>query len=181
MLADEDEVQTFVKQMDFFMGETSPLLKQDERNKTARTYYQKWRKVVAENINEILDYRRIVNEANDLDLNIANIESILSEKMRELERCRSRHDDIQTECRDLRELREASQRWAEAAGRIAEKRMQVNQKQLDLSMSTADIGGRDLKTVEQDLAEKLEQKDQQSNHVRIMILPQICPSDKHSS
>ena len=98
-------------------------------------------------------------------MNIAEIERILSGKSLELEQARSRRDELQIEVDELRELLDASKRWAEAACRIAEKRMQVNQKKDDLSMSIADIGGRDLRTVEQEVAERLEKKDNLSNHV----------------
>jgi chromosome segregation ATPase len=147
------------------MGENSPLLKQDERNKAAKGYYHNWRKIVSENVNDVLDYRRVVNEASELELNIAELERILSDKSLGLEQARSRGEELQSEVDELRELLDASKRWAEAAGRIAEKRMQVNQKKLDLSMSIADIGGRDLKTVEQEVAERLEKKDNFSNQV----------------
>lgn len=166
----EKEIEDFVNQMAILAGENSPLLKQDERNKAAKGYYQKWRKIVGENMNDVLDYRRLVNEASELSLNIAEIERILSDKNLELEQASSRSDELQSEVDELRELLEASKRWAEAAGRIAEKRMQVNQKKNDLSMSIADIGGRDLKTVEQEVAERLEKKDNLSNQVSWGIL-----------
>ena len=100
-----------------------------------------------------------------MELNIADSERILSGKSLELEQARSRSDEQASEVDELRELLDASKRWAEAAGRIAEKRMQVNQKKDDLSMSIADIGGRDLRTVEQEVAERLEKKDNLSNQV----------------
>jgi DNA gyrase/topoisomerase IV subunit A len=143
----------------------SPLLKLDERNKTSRSNYQQWRKVVADNMNDVMEYRRIANEANELDQSIGILEAELSEKTRLLDLAKDKSSDLQTEVDELRELLEASKRWAEAASRIAEKRMQVNQKQLDLSISNADVGGRDLKTVEQDLADRMETKDQHSNQV----------------
>jgi chromosome segregation ATPase len=161
----EKEIQDFVDQMAILMGESSPLLKTDERNKAAKGYYKNWRKIVAENMNDILDYRRLVNEARELELNIAEIERILSDKSLELDQARSRSDELQLEVDELRELLESCKRWAEAAGRIAEKRMQVNQKKDDLSMSIADIGGRDLKTVEREVADRLEKKDNVSNQV----------------
>jgi hypothetical protein len=43
--------------------------------------------------------------------------------------------------------------------------MQVNQKQTDLSMSSSDFGGRDLKTVETDYAEKSEKLSQYMDKV----------------
>jgi hypothetical protein len=88
---------------------------------------------------------------------------VLSAKSGELDQARGNTSDLQTEINDLRELLEATKRYADAAGRIAEKRMQVNIKQHDLSVSNADIGGRDLKTVEVELAERMEKKDQYAN------------------
>jgi regulator of replication initiation timing len=155
----------FQDQIQLLLGEDSPLLKLDERNQASRSYYQKWHQMVAENMNGVLDYRRIVNEVNELENNIGELEHILSEKTSELVKAKEEKLNLQTEADELRELLEASKRCADAAGRVAEKRMQVSQKQLDLSLSNADVGGRDLKTVEEEHSDRLEKKDQYSNMV----------------
>jgi chromosome segregation ATPase len=137
-------------------GENSPLVKPDEKNKTSRSHYQQWCKIVSENMNGVLDYKRLANEASALEQNVEELQGVLSEKTQELDQAKNSNTDLQTEC---------SKRWAEAAGRIAEKRMQVNQKQLDLSMSNADIGGRDLKTVEKELQERVDKKEMHSSQI----------------
>jgi DNA repair exonuclease SbcCD ATPase subunit len=146
-------------------GENSPLVKPDEKNKTSRSHYQQWSKIVSENMNGVLDYKRLANEASALEQNVEELQSVLLEKTQELDQAKNSNTDLQNEVDDLRDILECSKRWAEAAGRIAEKRMQVNQKQLDLSMSNADIGGRDLKTVEKELQERVDKKEMHSSQI----------------
>jgi chromosome segregation ATPase len=120
---------------------------------------------VSDNKGNVVEYRRLVNEANDLEGVIEELGAALSEKQQQLEEAESENSDLQDKFEELRNYLDTSKRWTETASRVAEKRMQVNQKQTDLSMSTTDIGGRDLKTVENDVTEKSEKKDQYMDQI----------------
>jgi hypothetical protein len=112
---------------------------------------------------DVLEYRRVANEANELEQNTRDLESTVYENTRNLDGVKDKSSGLNTEVTGLRDLLDASKRWNEAANRIAEKRMQVNQKQLDLSISHSDMGSRDLKTVERELADRMEHKEQFSD------------------
>jgi chromosome segregation ATPase len=113
---------------------------------------------------DVLEYRRVANEANELEQNTRDLESTVSENTRNLDGVKDKSSGLNTEVTGLRDLLDASKRWNEAANRIAEKRMQVNQKKSDLTMSHSDMGGgRDLKTVERELADRMEHKEQFSD------------------
>jgi len=159
-LDSEQEVGSFQEQLKFLGSDDSPLIKLDETSKIARANYQRWKQIVSDNKNDVMEYRRLVNEANDLEGVIEELASTLSEKQQQLEQADGELSDLQNKVEELREYLDTSKRWTEAASRIAEKRMQVNQKQTDLSMSSSDFGGRDLKTVENDYAEKSERLSQ---------------------
>ena len=164
--ATEAELEAFDDQMKILMGEGSPLLRLDERNKSARSNYQQWRESVSANMNDVLDYKRTANEINDLEKNLTELESVLESKTNAHQDAQDKCSTLEMEVGELRELLETTKRCREDATRVSEKRMQVNQKQLDLSMSNADIGGRDLKTVETEMAERMETKDKYSSQVR---------------
>lgn len=155
--------------MKFLLAAHSPLLKLDERNKSARLNYKQWQQIVANNINDIFEYQRITNEVDEIEKNIEKLEDLLSTTKQELDAEKGAEADLNTEVDDLRELMESSNKFSDAAGRIFEKHLQVNEKQLDLSANNADIGGRDLETVERELTARRKQKDDHSNEASFQV------------
>jgi chromosome segregation ATPase len=145
-------------------SDQSPLLELDEQNQVSRSNYNRWKETVAEHSHAILEYRRIANEVNDLETNMAALEEGLSESTRQLNDAKESASDLESQVASLRELLDSSSRWAEAAIRIAEKRMQVNQKQVDLTISTGiDTKGRDLSAVERDMHDRQEERENYTN------------------
>jgi uncharacterized phage infection (PIP) family protein YhgE len=161
-----DEMKAFTDQLKKLGGMESILLKADERNKTARSLYQNWRKVVSENMDDVLDYRRICKETATLDKNISDLDKNLQQLSDELNQATDTKHNLQAESDEVRQLLEDARRWAETASRIATKRLQVNDKQISLSVTSGDLHGRDMQTVEADLEERMEAKEKHSNMVR---------------
>lgn len=161
-----DEMKAFTDQLKKLGGMESILLKADERNKTARSLYQNWRKVVSENMDDVLDYRRICKETTNLDKNISDLDKSLQQLSDELNQATDTKNNLQAESDEVRQLLEDAKRWAENASRIATKRLQVNDKQISLSVTSGDLHGRDMQTVETDLEERMEAKEKHSNMVR---------------
>lgn len=159
-LDDPDSVRMFSDQMKTLMGSDSPLLKDGENNKTAKSQYQKWRKIVAENMNDILEYRRIANEVNDMEHNCSSLDTEVEERKEDLETAKMSRDEIQSEVEGLRSLLESCKMWKDAADRINNKRSQAMNKSNTLSISESVHNGRDLKAVERDLAEKTGKRDE---------------------
>lgn len=159
-LDDPDSVRMFSDQMKTLMGSDSPLLKDGENNKTAKSQYQKWRKIVAENMNDILEYRRIANEVNDMEHNCSSLDTEVEERKKDLETAKMSRDEIQSEVEGLRSLLESCKMWKDAADRINSKRSQAMNKSSTLSISESVHSGRDLKAVERDLAEKTGKRDE---------------------
>lgn len=163
-LTTQDEFTIMKKQLRMLSSDQSPLLEPDEQNETSQSKYRRWKDIVAEHSQEILEYRRIANEVNDLETNIAALEDGLSESTSQLNDAKESASDIETQVASLRELLDSSKRWAEAASRIAEKRMQVNQKEIDLTISTGiDTKGRDLAAVERDMHDRQEEREKYTN------------------
>ncbi|CAJ1930289.1 unnamed protein product [Cylindrotheca closterium] len=159
-LDDQDSVQVFSEQMKMLMGSESPLLKDGENNKTAKSQYQKWRRITTENMNDILEYRRIANEVNDIEHNCTSLETVVEERKEDLETTKTARDEILSEVDGLRSLLESCKMWQGASDRINLKRSQAMNKCNTLSISESVHSGRDLKTVERDFAEKTEKKDE---------------------
>lgn len=141
------------------------LMKEGENKKTAKSHFQKWRKLVTENMDDILDYRRIANEVNDMEHNCTTLETLLAEKKEDLQAAQVSLDESIAEVDGLRSLLESCKMWQSAADRISNKRSQAMNKSSTLSISESMHNGRDLKTVEKDLAEKTEKKDEYQEKV----------------
>jgi hypothetical protein len=167
-LDSEEIISTFANGMQKLMAKDSPLIKADENNQTSRSNYQKWRKVVTENMDDVLDYRRIANEVNDMERNCLSLEQTLKEKAEDLDSAKKAKEELQSEVNSLRELLESCKVWHAAASRISGKGLQAKNKNDTLSITNDDIGnGRDLKTCEKDHAEKMEKKEAFQNKVSI--------------
>lgn len=162
---DKDSAPVFSRKMKSLMKSDSPLIKEGEKNKTARSQFQTWRKIVTENMNDILEYRRIANEVNDIEHNCSSLETVLTEKKEYLETSKVSLDEIISEVDGLRGLLESCKMWQSAADRISNKRSQAVNKSNTLSISESVHNGRDLKTVERDFAEKTEKKDEYQEKV----------------
>lgn len=152
--------------MKMLRGENSSLLQFDERNKAARSNYARWKSVVSENSQAVLEYRRIANEVHEMDSSLLQLDRAISESTQQLHDAREKASESESEITPLRELLDAAKRWAEAASRIAEKRMQVRNKTSDLSAATIDAKGRDLETVEREINERTEERERYNNKVR---------------
>ena len=153
-------------QLLFLKGKNSPLIKEDENSNVAREKYFNWRKVVMENMNSALDYRRLAQEADELRTRDGEAEKFLSTKARELDEATGTRGELQSQVSEARTLLENSRSWQAAASRIKSKMEDADMKEMDLSgTNTVGTDMRDLKTVEKDIAEKLERKDRLSNEV----------------
>eukprot|EP00934_Nitzschia_sp_Nitz4_P008970 Nitzschia sp. Nitz4//scaffold260_size33533//17430//22260//NITZ4_007879-RA/size33533-augustus-gene-0.12-mRNA-1//1//CDS//3329544683//8960//frame0 len=163
----EEEVDfaAFKKQMKMLVSEESPLMKLDERSRASRVNFANWKAVVDENLHSILEYRRTANEVDELERNMQDLESGLTESNRQLNDAKENVFDFELQLANVRDLRDSVRRWAESANRLAEKRMQVKQKELDLHSATADTRGRDLKTVEKELSDRNELREQHINQI----------------
>ena len=142
------------------------MIKENESSNVAREKYFNWRKVVMENMNSALDYRRLAQEADELRTRDGEAEKFLSTKTRELDEATGTRVELQGQVSEARTLLENSRSWQAAASRIQSKMEDADMKEMDLSgTNTANSDMRDLKTVEKDIAEKLERKDRLSNEV----------------
>jgi predicted nucleic acid-binding Zn-ribbon protein len=149
--------------------EESPLMQVDEESQEAIESYTEWKDIVTKNLPGIAEYRRLANEVDELEQNVNEMTAFLAQKNKELGDLESQYQSVQEDVQESRGLLEQTRQLAGSASRIAEKRMQVKQKQLDLSASAADYSGRDLKTVERELKEKIQAKDSNSTKVRYMF------------
>ena len=124
-----------------------------------------------ENMNSALDYRRLAQEADELRTREGEAEKFLSTKARELDEAEVTRGDLQGQVSEARTLLENSRNWQAAAQRISSKNADVDLKEMELSgTNTASTDMRDLKTVEKDIAEKLERKDRLSNEVSNIVI-----------
>jgi len=167
-LESEEDAARFMETMNFFMKE-SEFVKFDEaeanRYREIKATYQRWKKIVSDNMDDLRDFRRITIEVSDLEKELQTLDDDVTRNKTKLDREKDRATEIQTEVDQLRELGNLAKRWSEDAGRIAEKRMQITQKYSDLNASAVDDGRRDLRSVEKDIDARTEEKDSLSNRI----------------
>ena len=134
-----------------------------DRYREIKATYQRWKKFVSDNMDDLRDFCRMTDEAAGLEKELQTLDDDVSRNKTNLDRQKDQAAEIQTEVDQLRELGNAAKRWSEDAGRIAEKRMQIAQKYSDLNASAVDDGRRDLRAVEKDIDTRTEEKDNLSN------------------
>jgi DNA repair exonuclease SbcCD ATPase subunit len=166
-LEDEDSLRLFQETLAALASDTSPLLKVDARHQETKAKYVEWKKIVVECMDDLRDYQRMNKEMNDTEKEHQRLSEDASHFQAKLRNQKSEKTDLQVSDEELRDIAELSKRWSEDAGRLAEKRMQIGQKELDLSASVTD-SGRDLKTVEREMNEKMEEKDMLSNKINTL-------------
>jgi len=165
---DEEQVNVFLAQMKLLGSSDSPLLKLDSRNKVARKNYTQWKQLVSANVNDVMEYRRVLEEAKGLEKAIDELQETLNDQTRRLNDAKENVSEIETQTNALRDLVDSVKRWCDAGQRIADKRTEVAQAQDNLQHISGDAGGRDLKSLERDLREKQEQKEQYTNQVGVL-------------
>jgi chromosome segregation ATPase len=163
---DVDDVELFNSNMNSLANPAKSALFSSEpdkvqRDRSSKINFERWKKTVAQSLGEISEYRRLLIEIQSTSLTIKELENAVSEQEQDLLSLKSERADIQTELDDLRHFCDCTKRWIVDAGRIASKKIRINQKNDDLSMSmtAVDSGNRDLRTVERDIDEKREEKD----------------------
>lgn len=121
--------------------------------------------LVSQNVNEWYELKRV---SNDLE----SIEKIVNEKTQEedilkneLSVAKDKETRLKQDQDDLRQILELSRRLLDEASKIGRKMNQVESKRLTLSYSFSSAGGRDLRTLEHEVASKMQMKDELSASV----------------
>ena len=147
---------------DFFESPDSPMLKRDSDSKEVISKYRNWVQAVSDNVDALLEYARLANDDSDVERRISELEGNIDNASKDLSSAQEDEKDYQILTDELRELLDNAKRWTDSASRIALKRRQTIHKRDDLSMSMATgstSDTRDLKTVENDYAAKVEEKE----------------------
>ena len=136
-----------------------------DKTRSAKANYHRWRKTVSETMHDVMEFNRITTEVKDTEMVIDDVGEELSTLQLELDGFRDTCSDLQTEAEDLRNLMDSTKRWTEDARRLARKKMEIGQKQVDLSISTSHMADRDLQVVEEDLNRRIAEKDELMNKI----------------
>ena len=150
------------------LKESSSLVKAADAEVTEhnqlKARYERWRKSATEKMDDLRDFRRLREEKQKLELALEQQQDDLNTFHVTLSEHKESAKDIKSEVDELKELLEACRRWSGDASRISEKRMQIDQKKQDMSLETA-FAGRDLRTVEREISDQMEEKDNHMNRI----------------
>ena len=169
MLYNDDEeeykkARTHFKQL---YSSESPLLQGAEQNKATLTKYVSWRDSVSARCHDVIEYRRLADEVKSLETKIGDLEEKFLESCRQLDNDKSSTEELVEEVEKLRSLLNSAGHWVEDARKIATKRAQVKEKEIDFTMSTGvDMRGRDLQTLQREMEERQEEREQLNTKVR---------------
>lgn len=164
-----DATEKFSKSIDSLLDEnTSKLLNIDhaavEKFRTEKATYQRWRKVIEDNVDDVRDYGRMNDEWADVEMAIERLQADLDHHQSKALNQNELLVESQPAAEELRGLVDAAKRWSNDANRIADKKIEINQKLTDLSATTAHTG-RDLRSVEREMNDKMEEKDNLTNKI----------------
>jgi hypothetical protein len=148
-ITEQGDWEKFKAQVKWLQKE-SPLVHIDDNKlqkyKTLEANYKDWRSAISDLSEEVREAQRLTEEAKVLEQEIQeardelrNAQSLQAQQIDQVKKLQSEFDELRT-------LHDTTKRWAYDASRIKEKRMQIGQKNLDLSISEAGAG-RDLRTV----------------------------------
>ncbi|KAL7578370.1 hypothetical protein ACA910_012772 [Epithemia clementina (nom. ined.)] len=156
-----DEVRNFKTKMDSLKKDSSLVKTADAdvavyNNLKAR--YEEWRQFLNEKMEDLRDYRRFREEKLKLEISLEQQNDDLATFQATLTGHKDNAKTIQAELDELKDLLDACKRLSGEASRISEKRMQIDQKKQDMTLDTA-YADRDLRTVEREIADKMEEKD----------------------
>ena len=156
----------------FFSSENSPFIaKADAHELELKPKYEAWKSVVASCMDDVRDFHRIDQEICNLEPSTQVLSDEVN-RIRDRQKLQESHKtDLEADDRDLRELLDLTKRWCNDGTKIVEKRMGIVQKQMDLQTSLPDTG-RDLKTVERDIAKKLEEKEDIASKISNLLKSQ---------
>lgn len=165
-LDSDDEVKTFDNTMKALIHGDIIAFDEAEFNKfkALQKQYKGWRASIGKLADDLRDFRRMSEEAKALEQEIQDARKECQTIQTTLTQQKKQTAKLQAEVDDLRNLQDTTKRWADDASRIKEKRMQIGQKNIDLSVSQAGAG-RDLRTVEKEMADRMEQKDSHMNNI----------------
>lgn len=138
---------------------------QAERDRSAKSNYQRWRKSIGECMQGVLEFRRIFTEVKDIETIVKDTEEDLAALQTDLVGLNDTCTDLQSDADELRDALDSTKRWTDDAGKLSRKKMEISSKQVDLSISTTDMADRDLETVENDLNRRMVQKDELTDKI----------------
>jgi len=136
-----------------------------EEDARLKETYQSMRKTIESRMDDLNDFRRLTGEEADMEKEIKKLQDEITRYTSTLKEHNEIKDEAQTEVDELRLLIDVTRRWSDDANRIMAKKMQIHQKKLDLSASTAADTSRDLKTVDRAVSNLREEKESLSTKI----------------
>jgi chromosome segregation ATPase len=163
-LRSDTEIEVFNSTIDEFMNDSTLIDRGSSSNAQELQAYQKMRKSIESKIDDLRDYRRLTDEANDLEKEIKRWQDELTHFATVLTAQIEARDEAQKVATELSSLVDTIRRWSDDASRVIEKKLQIQQKMLDLK-ATATDSTRDLKTVDRHISEMRGEKEEMSNKI----------------
>lgn len=164
-----EEARILQDALEFLGSENSPLVSKTHAHEAElKPKYEGWKSVVVSCMDDVRDFYRIDQEIRELEKNMQTLIDDTNRIRDLVKKQEAFKSDLDSDDRDLRELLELTKRWCDDGNKIVQKRMSVAQKQLDLNTSMPETG-RDLKTVERDIAKKLEEKEEIASKVSNLL------------
>lgn len=166
-LGETSEFDAFLEAIETMIKDPVPLLAgagaNTDQYQNDKALYQKWRSLVFDSAVECRNYNVAKTTLNESEKNVEKFEEQLQAAEAAVDEKREESVDA-FNVDQLRELAHLMDRFKQDATRIAEKKGMIQDRQQDLKDKGYN-GDRDLSTVERELKQKMEKKDELSSRI----------------
>ena len=161
---DNNEAKQFNDKMKaLYAPETSELIQRNNayaaQAKNEIKQYERWRSIVYESMDDVKTWERLDNELKEKNELIEQDRAIVNTLNKDLERLKPKLEDCTTKNNEIQIISRDCFKMCNDAQRINNKQNDLKSLQSRI-YTTIDTGGRDLRTVEEELQSKSENKDQ---------------------
>lgn len=157
---DDEQYGVFKETINDLMEESPLVVVREgevEEHNQIKQRYGDWRKIMWDNSSDFREYDRLQKEGTAVESDLQRLREEMATQKTNVAEQKEKTNECRLEVDEARDLVDSCKRWAEDASRIKDKRMQINQKNDELTVSAT--SGRDLKTVEKELRERTDEKE----------------------
>jgi chromosome segregation ATPase len=167
-----EEIKKFKNQMQILVQPQSPLMTSNQNKanqlRAQKQKIQNLKKVISDNMNDLLDFNRCADESSKLGGSVPNLKRDVGTCQMQLNNLKDTRERLAMEVETLRKLMDTGNALWQDATRLSAKKIDVEEKLKDEETSVGTgsfLDTRSLATVESELFDRLKKKDLLSDEI----------------
>lgn len=129
---------------------------------------QEYKAIVQSNMADLREFCRASAEVSALESDVEKLRFESDRAQKSFNDQKGVVEELQKEVNDLRALLDSARRWNEDANRIADKRMKIGQKRVNMNLNMPHNDQRDLRTVERQVTQLSDEKDTSATRINAL-------------